>query len=355
LPKTSDPDIVRALAFVNARLIGSPTEPPFRATRLTGGRSNLTYLLENGRANLVLRCSPGAGPSGTAHDMEREFRVISALNQTGVPVPRAVLLAPPEIIGTSFYVMHYVAGRVFGSRRELDSLGYASERAIAMSLIDTLARLHAINPATVGLGDFGRADGYLARQIQRWRRQHVQHGCSLPDLEALALRLESTMPQPQRSGVVHGDFRLENVIIDEQQHSVAAVLDWELATLGDPLVDLASLIAWWDGIPILEALLARQQEGEDVSQDANSTNPPATPGYPGQALADGYAAATQLHVDSLPWYTGLCFLKLAVLFEGILGGRTSYDGPRSEFDATVVPQLARTGHEALDRYAAARV
>jgi aminoglycoside phosphotransferase (APT) family kinase protein len=353
LPKTSDPDIVRALAFVNSRLTNSAAQPIFRATRIAGGMSNLTYLLANGQANFVLRCSPGAGTSATAHDMAREFRIISALSQTGVPVPRPVLLVPPDIIGTSFYVMEYVAGRVFRSRRELDSIGQEGERAVALSLVDTLAGLHAIDPGKVGLSDFGRGDGYLARQVRRWRRQHAQHGYSLPDLETLALRLESTMPQRQRSTVVHGDFRLENVIVDEQDHSIAAVLDWELATLGDPLVDLASLIAWWDGIPVLESLSARQPGGQLGSLDLNPASSAMEAEYPGRALAADYAAATQLPMDSLPWYTGLCFLKLAVLFEGILGGRTSYDGPRSEFDATVVPQLTRSGHEALDRYAAA--
>jgi aminoglycoside phosphotransferase (APT) family kinase protein len=129
-------------------------------------------------------------------------------------------------------------------------------------------------------------------------------------------------------------------------------LDWELATLGDPLVDLASLIAWWDGIPVLESLLGREQGGHVTPRDLNGLSRGGENRYSGHALVARYAAATQLQVDSLPWYTGLCFLKLAVLFEGILARRTSYDGPHSEVDVTVVPQLARAGHDALDSYAA---
>jgi aminoglycoside phosphotransferase (APT) family kinase protein len=309
-------------------------------------------MLDNGQDNLVLRCSPGAASSATAQSMEREFRVISALVRTGVPVPRPVLFAPRDVIGTSFYVMQYVTGTVFRGRQELLTQGQTVERAVALSLIDTLSMLHTIDPSSVGLGDFGRADGYLARQIRRWRRQHAQHGNPLAELEALGLRLESTMPRTQQSAIVHGDFRLENVIVDEQNHSVAAVLDWELATLGDPLVDLASLIAWWDGIPVLESLLDREQDGQATRGDRNASTRSGAIGYSGRALIARYAAATRLQVDSLPWYTGLCFLKLAVLFEGILRRRTSYDGPRSRFDVMVVPQLARAGHEALDGYAA---
>jgi aminoglycoside phosphotransferase (APT) family kinase protein len=343
-------DIDRALAFVNTQLIRNPGDPKFRATRMVGGRSNLTYRLDNGRGDFVLRCSPGIPSTATAHDMQREFRVISALCRTGVPVPEPVLLAPSDVIGAPFYVMQYVPGTVFRGRHELGARGQTVERSVALSLVDTLAVLHAVDPRSVGLGEFGRADGYLARQIQRWRREHARYGDTLDEVGSLGTRLESTVPQTQQSTIVHGDFRLENVIVSDTDHSVAAVLDWELATLGDPLVDLASMIAWWDGIPVLESLLSREQDAQAAPRDLDGPSHRETLGYSARALVARYAAATQLQVDSLPWYTGLCFLKLAVLFEGILDRRTRSNGMGNELDMAVVPQLAQAGQNALDSY-----
>src|SRR5712672_3462225 len=143
MTKHADSDIGRALAFVNEKLVANSAGATFRATRMVGGRSNLTYRLENGRSNLVLRCAPGISSTSAAHDMQREFRVISALLSTGVPVPQPVLLAPSEVIGEPFYVMQYIGGTVFRGRHELRGRGETAERSVGLGLVDTLATLHA--------------------------------------------------------------------------------------------------------------------------------------------------------------------------------------------------------------------
>jgi aminoglycoside phosphotransferase (APT) family kinase protein len=279
---------------------------PLRAELITGGKSNLTYLLRDDRHRWVLRRPPLGHVLATAHDMSREYRVIAALAGTDVPVPGVHLLCTDaEVIGAPFYLMDEVPGRIF--RTAADSAGLGPERARTLSyrLVDVLAELHGIDPATVGLGDFGRPDGYLQRQVSRWFRQfESSRSRDIPGIDELQQRLEHGIPASQRTTIVHGDYRLDNTIVADDE-SIAAVLDWEMATLGDPLADLGLMKVYWEisgGLP-----------GNPVAQAVS-----AAAGFPGMdELAAHYAGRTGLDLTPLPWYTAFAAYKLAVIAEGI--------------------------------------
>ncbi|MBR7834279.1 phosphotransferase family protein [Actinospica durhamensis] len=208
---------------------------------IPGGKSNLTYLVRDGAHRWVLRRPPLGHVLASAHDMAREFRVLTALAGTDVPVPKAMIAcADPEVIGAPFYLMEFVDGTVL-SPGELDP-GRAS--AIACALVDVLARLHAVEPAAIGLADFGRPTGYLERQLQRWSRQlEASYSRPLPAAASLRAALGTDIPRTSKTCLLHGDYRLENVLIG-QHDQVAAVLDWEMSALGDPLADLALFLVY---------------------------------------------------------------------------------------------------------------
>ncbi|MEU5550220.1 phosphotransferase family protein [Micromonospora sp. NPDC047793] len=288
---------------------------PLRADLIAGGRSNLTYLVHAGDRDLVLRRPPLGHVLATAHDMAREFRVISALAATDVPVPRALLLcADPEVLGAPFYLMERVPGEVYRARRQTDRLSAGQRHDLAMAMMDTLATLHTVDPAAVGLGDFGRPDGYLARQVRRWAGQlDRSRSRPLPGIDELRDRLAATVPDSTGTGrLVHGDYRLDNLLaaVDPATGSmtVTGVLDWEMATLGDPLADLGLLLTYWDVLG-----------GGGVSVDnpvADGPGPRA--GFPtGAELIDRYAARSDVDVGPLDWHVALGCFKLAVICEGI--------------------------------------
>jgi aminoglycoside phosphotransferase (APT) family kinase protein len=287
-------------------LDGPPT-----ARLIAGGRSNLTYLVRTGAAEFVLRRPPLGHVLATAHDMAREFRVISALAPTPVPVPRAVLhCADAEVIGAPFYLMERVRGTVYRSRSQTDPLTDAQRRGLAEAMMDTLAALHAVDPARVGLADFGRPDGFLARQVRRWGGQlDRSRSRDLPGVDELRDRLAATAPDGANAGrIVHGDYRLDNLLAGVDPVAVHAVLDWEMATLGDPLADLGLLLTYWDvlgdselaaGNPVADGLGARA-------------------GFPsGAELIDRYAGRGDVDVGPLHWHVALGCFKLAVICEGI--------------------------------------
>lgn len=310
---------------------------PLVAELTSGGRSNLTYTLTDGHTRWVLRRPPLGHVLATAHDMAREHRVLAGLAPTAVPVPAPLLLAGPEVIGAPFYVMEFADGRVLRTREQLAALDGPVARVAAQDLVDVLVRLHAVVPAEAGLGDLGRPAGYLDRQLRTWQRQlAASHSRDLPDLDALAGRLEAAVPTTQRDTVVHGDYRLDNVVVDPTDGSVVAVLDWEMATLGDPLTDLASMVVWWSGVNGLDLPVAAA--------------PGEVPGYPdGETLVAAYADGTGLDLADLSWYLGFAYFKIAAIFEGIhyrsQQGLTVGDG----FDrlGAVVPDLVARGHDAL--------
>lgn len=309
---------------------------PLTAELTAGGRSNLTYTLSDGHRRWVLRRPPLGHVLASAHDMGREHRLLAALAPTDVPVPAPVVLVDAELIGAPFYVMDFADGVVLRTDEQLAGLARLAP-ALATELVDVVVRLHAVVPAEVGLGDLGRPDGYLDRQLRTWRRQlAASHSRDLPDLDRLADRLAERVPTSQRAAIVHGDYRLDNVVVDPSTARVLAVLDWEMATLGDPLADLASTIVWWGGVTGLDLPVAA------VPADAD--------GYPGtEVLVAAYAEGTGLDLSGLDWYLGFAFFKIAAIFEGIhfrsQQGLTVGDG----FDrlGDLVPALVERGHAAV--------
>ncbi|GHJ09358.1 acyl-CoA dehydrogenase [Micromonospora humidisoli] len=295
------------LALHHPELAGGP----LRASLITGGKSNLTYLLHGAGRELVLRRPPLGHVLATAHDMAREHQVIAALAPTAVPVPGVVLLCTdPAVIGAPFYLMQRVPGEVLRTRAQTDPLTDGQRRDLAWAMMDTLAALHTVDPAAVGLADFGRPQGYLGRQVRRWAGQlDRSRSRELPGVDELRDALAASVPEGVNAGrIVHGDYRLDNLLTTVDPVSVRAVLDWEMATLGDPLADLGLLLTYWDVLG--DSDLA---EGNPV---ADGLGPRA--GFPtGGELIARYAERSGVDVGPLHWHLALGCFKLAVICEGI--------------------------------------
>ncbi|WP_029429997.1 phosphotransferase family protein [Blastococcus sp. URHD0036] len=280
---------------------------------IAAGMSNLTYVVtpQGGTADdaVILRRPPTGAVLATAHDMEREHRVISALGGTAVPVPRTLhLCTDTAVLGAPFYVMEKVDGV-----HVVDALppGYADKpaqrRAIGDGLVDVLADLHAVDPAAVGLADFGRPEGFAARQVRRWSKQwDATRDRDRPAMDALAARLAETVPATQRSGIVHGDYRLDNCLLDPGTPGrIRAVLDWEMSTLGDPLTDIGMLFVYWP------------EAGEDPPAVQSAVT--ALPGFPTrQEIAERYAQRSGMDLGELSWYVGFAYFKFAAIVAGIV-------------------------------------
>ncbi|MEY9926491.1 aminoglycoside phosphotransferase (APT) family kinase protein [Catenulispora sp. GP43] len=323
--------------------------PPLTAELIAGGLSNLTYELRDAAGRTwVLRRPPLGHVLPTAHDMRREYRVISALHGTGtVPVARAyVLCEDTGVIGAPFYLMEKVGGVVLRTRTQCAALSVAQRRSVGESLVDVLAALHRVDPEQVGLADFGRPDGYLHRQLDRWDRQYAaSQSREIRGLFELGDGLRAAVPVTQRSTILHGDYRLDNVMMrlpEAGASSVAAVFDWEMSTLGDPLADLGLLLTYWEdpGHPSKEILAAA---GGGLTNHE---------GFPhSREIVDRYQAATGLIVDDLDWYIAFSHYKLAVILEGIHyrheRGLTLGEG--FERAGAAVPALVEAGRRYLDR------
>lgn len=313
---------------------------PLRATLLAGGKSNLTYRLSDGVRDWVLRRPPLGPLTPTAHDMAREYRVVDALAGTGVPVAETVALCEDTaVIGVPFAVVAFVDGVVLRDPAVAAALPASSARACADALIDGLAALHAVDYRAVGLAEFGRPAGYLERQVKRWRGQWDRVATRRIDtLDRLADALRRTLPATSDDAIVHGDYRLDNTILDHDCRSIRAIVDWEMATLGDPLADLGLLQVYWDA------------GTEDILGVRYASS--ANPGFgTADELADRYARRTGRALDELDFYRALGYFKLAVIAEGIhqryLAGKTVGDG----FGAigSSVPLLLDAGLDTLSR------
>ena len=314
-----------------------PAVPVWRAELCEGGKSNLTYRLTDGFRQWVLRRPPLGHVLATAHDMTREYRVMSALAQTPVPVPAMVMLCEDaSLIGAPFYLMEYVEGSILRHTGDAADLDGAQRTALAHQLIDTLADLHDVDPAQVGLSDFGHPDGFLARQVRRWTQQLEQSRTrQVPGFDALAAELARGVPVSQRASVVHGDYRLDNVVVGPDQQ-IRAVLDWEMATLGDPLCDLGLLPVYAIPTPGVVGV---------VSDGMGPHN-----GFPSmESLIGRYADRTGLDVSGLSWYTALGYYKLAVICEGIHVRHVAGQTVGAGFDriGDIVEPLISAGREAL--------
>ena len=322
-------------SVVPGRLAG-----PVRARLIAGGRSNLTYELTDGEHRWVLRRPPLGHVLETAHDMGREFRILDALAGSAVPVPPLVGHCTDDaVLGAPFYVMDFVDGVILRTDDQLAGLRPDEAAALADSLVDVLAELHLVDYERVGLGDFGRPLGYLERQLRRWGKQlAASHTRDVPAFEVLATRLSAAIPGSQRGCIVHGDYRLDNVILAPASSAeIIAVLDWEMATLGDPLTDVGMLLMYWDGWAGM--------------QNPITATPGDHAGFPARdRLARRYAERTGLDPAHLDWYFGFAFYKIAVILEGIhyrfAKGLTVGEG--FERIGDMVPELVGRGLAALE-------
>ena len=313
----------------------------FEARLISGGKSNLTFELRSAAGDLILRRPPVGELLPSAHDMAREARVQRALVTTPVPVASIVYVEPSaQTLETPFYVMEKVQGHVI---REAMPPGYAEtpedRRKIADALVDTLVELHGIEPASVGLGDFGRPEGFLARQVRRWKGQSEAIGLrSVPELDALAAALEANLPASPPPAIVHGDFRLDNCLMDSADPGrVAAALDWELSTIGDPLADLGLLLFYW------------RQNGEPAIPLVPTVT--SLQGFPPRSyLLARYAERTGIDVSTVPFYEAFARFKFAVIIQGVTerSARGMMAGQDfGTFDAEVV-RLAAAGLDAVE-------
>lgn len=310
---------------------------------ISGGWSNLTYSVASAGQEYVVRRRPLGETNAGAHDMSREYRVLAALRGQAVPIPQVYgFCDDASILGAPFYVMDRVPGTVLHTRADVESLGVSAEAAGALSddLIAVLVRLHAVDPAAVGLGDLGRPEGFVGRRIRRWLAQweSMSHR-DYPTFVPLARRLQEVVPDQADSTLVHGDYRLGNVIVRlEPAPHVAAVLDWELATLGDPLTDLAQLLKFW--APAAGRLT---HDAQLISR------------LPGFASADEMAATygrlSGRSIEHLPVYLAFEHWRSVVLKEAIFQRRAGLGevGESGEILSAAIRDHLEEASDLLDR------
>jgi aminoglycoside phosphotransferase (APT) family kinase protein len=282
-------------------------EFPLRFERIAGGHSNLTYRVTDAAGRKwALRRPPLGKRLGSAHDMAREFKVVSALGGTEVPVAPVVGLCEDEGVNDApFYVMEFVEGPVLRGLAEAESFpSEADRRAIGERVADTLVAIHAVDPDAVGLGDLGRKEDYVARQLHRWQGQWEKSKTrELEPIDRVHDALAARIPEQGPATIVHGDYRLDNMILTPEGE-VAAVVDWELCTLGDPLADVGLLMAYWP------------ERGEETLALGLPAN--LAPGFPTRdELIDRYAAGSGRDVSDLGFYVALGYWKLAIILEGV--------------------------------------
>ncbi|AMY24286.1 phosphotransferase family protein [Rhodococcoides fascians] len=294
---------------------------------ISGGRSNLTYKVYDDTSTWVVRRPPTSGLTPSAHDMAREWAVTDALASTAVPVAETVAFdREGDVLGAPMTVVRFVPGRVVRTREDLRDLTDEQVADNAAELVRVLAELHAVDPAAVGLEKFGRPDGFVARQVATWARQwQTVKTRELPDVDRLHRALEAAVPTRSAASIVHGDFRVDNTILDAQDvSSVAAVVDWEMSTLGDPLTDVALMCVYRQ--PVFDAVL-----GADAAWTSDR--------YPSAAdLVQQYAVRSGREVDNWGFYVALANFKLGVIGEGIthraLSGSDTGAGARNAAEAT---------------------
>jgi aminoglycoside phosphotransferase (APT) family kinase protein len=295
----------KVTAWLQARV--PVLRPPVTYTLIAGGHSNLTYRCEDAdEVAYVLRRPPLGHVLESAHDMGREHRIIAALADTEVPVaPTYGLCTDPDVNGAPFYVMKFVDGLVLHDSVTAGALQPAERRALGEHVIDVLSRLHGLDPDAVGLGDLGRKEAYLARQLKRWTKQwEASKTHDVPEMEDTRRLLEERMPQQHGAGIVHGDYRLGNMLVG-QPGRIHAVLDWELCTLGDPLADVGYLMNAWPA-------------PDEVEVGKGDGAPTAAGGFPTRAeLTARYQAATGRDLRGINYYRAFSHWRLAAIGQGV--------------------------------------
>jgi aminoglycoside phosphotransferase (APT) family kinase protein len=317
-------------------------EPPLSFDRISGGRSNLTFGVRDSTGHAwALRRPPLGKRLGSAHDMGREHRVIAALQDTPVPVPPVVGLCEDESVNDApFYVMGFVEGPILRSADDAETFDEADRWAIGERVVDTLVAIHEVDPDEVGLGELGRKEAYVERQLKRWHGQWEKSKTrELPAVDEVHERLSARVPEQGPATIVHGDYRLDNMILSPEG-AVAAVVDWELCTLGDPLADVGMLMVYWgepgdDLIPLLDV-------------------PTTAPGFPGRdEVKARYGELSGRDLSEIDFYVALGHWKLAIILQGIIArvaaGQYGKDGEGADETAEFVERLAQAADEAERR------
>lgn len=303
-------DPVRLADYLAGQIDGF--QAPITVRQFKGGQSNPTYRLETPSAVYALRRKPPGKLLPSAHAIEREFRVMQALFRAGFPVPRVhCLYEQTDIAGTAFYVMDFVGGRVVWEPA-MPGADRTERAAVYNAMVATLADLHGFDPEAIGLGKFGRGENYVARQIARWTDQYrASRTADIVEMDRLIDWLPAQIPRQERISIVHGDFRLDNLILAANQPAIRAVIDWELATLGDPVADFTNfLMQWW--MPPSETGAGT---GSLVGLDLEGLGIPAA-----DAVIDRYEALTGLTVrPRLDFYLAYNLFRIAAILQGIVG------------------------------------
>jgi aminoglycoside phosphotransferase (APT) family kinase protein len=318
-------------------------EPPLSFERIAGGRSNLTYgVSDSAGRRWALRRPPLGKRLASAHDMAREHRILAALGPTEVPVPPVVALCEDDSVnGAPFYVMEFVEGPILRTRQEAEADFDPTQRAaIGERVVDTLVAIHAVDPDAVGLGELGKKDDYVARQLRRWQGQWEKSKTrELEVIDDVHRRLSERIPEQGPATVVHGDYRLDNMIL-APSGEIAAVVDWELCTLGDPLADVGLLLVYWS------------EPGDEMMP---LFDPPTTAdGFPGRDFVRSrYSERSGRDLAEIDFYVALACWKLAIILEGVFSryaaGQYGEDAEAFEQFAEVVERLAEGADEAERR------
>lgn len=331
-------DLASLEAFMSREVEGF--RGPLDAAQFKGGQSNPTYLLTSPSGKYVLRRKPPGKLLPSAHAVDREFRVVSALYRLGFPVARPHVLSDESVIGTAFYIMDFVAGRVFWFPH-VPGVSGEERAAIFDSLNATIAALHDVDTAAAGLADFGRPEGYVKRQIRRWSEQYrASETDHIPEMDLLMEWLPGAAPASGQTSLVHGDFRLDNCIVDANGPRILAVLDWELSTLGDPIADFTYHLMQWRMPP--------SDSGGGVGTLVGHED---TSGVP---RLDDYVAAycRRRKLDGIPdldTYLAYNFFRLAAIYQGIAG--RVRDGTATNPNAILMAEQVRPMAEVAWAYA----
>jgi aminoglycoside phosphotransferase (APT) family kinase protein len=318
-------------------------QPPLAFERISGGRSNLTYgVADTAGHRWALRRPPLGKRLASAHDMGREHRIISALQGTEVPVPAVAGLCVDDTVNEApFYVMDFVSGPILRTRREAEeAFDEGERREIGDRVVDTLVAIHAVDPEDVGLGELAKREDYAARQLHRWQGQWEKSKTDeIPLIDELHDRLGARIPDQGPATLVHGDYRLDNMILSKQGE-ISAVVDWELCTLGDPLADVGMLLCYWS---------------EPGDQLIPLFDPPTTaPGFPTRAeLRERYAERSGRDLSQIDFFVALGYWKLAIILQGVYARYAAgqYGKPEAGFEefGKIVGSLAEGADEAERR------